>query len=47
LRGGSWDTDARNVRAASRYWAPSEVGNSKRGFRLLLPAGSDEAIQAR
>jgi len=37
LRGGSWDTDARNARAASRYWSPQEVGNGKRGFRLVLP----------
>lgn len=37
LRGGSWDTDARNARAASRYWSPPETGNGKRGFRLVLP----------
>jgi len=39
LRGGSWDTDTRNVRVTSRYWAASETKNSKRGFRLLLPVG--------
>jgi len=38
LRGGSWDTDARNARAASRYWSPPETGTAKRGFRLVLPA---------
>lgn len=37
LRGGCWDTDARNARTASRYWSPPEVGNDKRGFRLVLP----------
>jgi sulfatase modifying factor 1 len=39
LRGGSWDTDARNSRTASRYWGVPEVGNGKRGFRLLRPVG--------
>ena len=37
LRGGSWDTDTRNVRITSRYRAVPEIGNAKRGFRLLLP----------
>ena len=39
LRGGSWDTDNRNVRIASRYRAAPETKNAKRGFRLLLPVG--------
>jgi len=42
LRGGSWDTDARNVRAAARFWAVPERGNGKHGFRLVLP-GRDPA----
>jgi len=40
LRGGSWDTDARNVRTTSRYWGIPDTRNGKRGFRLVLPAGN-------
>jgi sulfatase modifying factor 1 len=40
LRGGSWDTDARNVRASSRYWGIPEAGSPKRGFRLVRPGRS-------
>jgi formylglycine-generating enzyme required for sulfatase activity len=38
LRGGSWDTDARNVRASSRYWGIPDAGTGRRGFRLAHPA---------
>lgn len=37
LRGGSWDTDGRNVRVTSRYRGIPEAGSGKRGLRLVLP----------
>jgi formylglycine-generating enzyme required for sulfatase activity len=38
LRGGSWSTDARYVRASTRHWSAPELRNNKRGFRLVRPA---------
>ena len=37
LRGGSWDNDSRNCRAANRYASAPDVANNFRGFRLVFP----------
>jgi formylglycine-generating enzyme required for sulfatase activity len=38
IRGGSWFDDARNVRAASRYFEPPAYSHAVLGFRACQPA---------
>ncbi|MEZ4464780.1 MAG: formylglycine-generating enzyme family protein [bacterium] len=35
FRGGSWESDARRVRAANRFWWGPDVQNRIQGFRLV------------
>ena len=40
LRGGSWSSDARDVRSASRHWYDPGTASSLYGFRCARAQGS-------